>query len=138
MTKSLFYAVMSPAVEYQLCALCINCHWLSMTSPEHLLETVITARHVEAFVLAHVHSHSCDSLQCNSVKSGSSQRGWNATSHPYPKPSAAALAALSDWCVSHGNNFQNPSRAAKNWRYTGVGVVFLKEKKQNIVCILED
>lgn len=85
-----------------------------MTSPKHLLEAVVTARHAEAFILAYVHSHSCDSLQCNSVKSGSNQRGWNVTSHPYPKPSAAALAALSDWSVSNGNHFQNQSRAAKN------------------------
>lgn len=40
--------------------------------------------------------------------------GRNATSHPYPWPSAAAGAALSDWSVWHGNHFQNPkNRPAK-------------------------
>lgn len=42
------------------------------------------------------------------------RRGRNATSHPYPWPSAAAGAALSDWSVWHGNHFQNPkNRPAK-------------------------
>lgn len=54
----------------------------SMTSPQHLIEGII--KHAGALVLVHERSHSCDSLQWNSVKSGSNQGQRNVTSHPYP------------------------------------------------------
>ena len=84
--------------------------WLNMTSPEPLLETITATHCASASISVRVRSHSCDSLQCNSVKSGFNQSGRNATSHPYPRSSAAAGAALSDWSVWHGNHFQNPKK----------------------------
>lgn len=85
----------------------------SLLTPRKLIQTIIVMQHIEALILVHVQSHSCGSLQCDSVRSGSNQRGRNATSHPYPWPSAAAVAVLSDWSVWHANHFQNPNRAAK-------------------------
>lgn len=88
--------------------------------PWILLKQLFKRQHDKAATLVDVHMHSCDSLQSNSVKSGSNQSGRNVTPHLYWWTLCnRCSAALSDHCVWHGNYFQIPQWAAKNCRKLG-------------------
>lgn len=52
--------------------------------PRSLLETIIATHRASALISVHVRSHSCDSLQCNSVKSGFNQKGAECDLSPLP------------------------------------------------------